>query len=84
MIFKPRMPDKTFRDSSKSFEAGESRSAAARAALPVDGLDPLLIAASVEVDRTLLRWMLTLSPRARLRASTKATQTLARFRRGSS
>ncbi|MGB5879887.1 MAG: hypothetical protein WBH85_07655 [Thermoanaerobaculia bacterium] len=44
-------------------------------------LHPDLVAASREVDRTLLRWMLGLSPRARLRVSANATGALARFRR---
>ncbi|MDH3745431.1 MAG: hypothetical protein OES47_10055 [Acidobacteriota bacterium] len=46
-------------------------------------LDPLIVAAAAEVDRSLLRWMLSLSPRARLEASTNATRALSRIRRGS-
>ena len=44
-------------------------------------LDPLLVEAAADVDRTLIRWALSLSHRERLRASTKATKALSRIRR---
>jgi len=46
----------------------------------IEGLDPLILEAAKEVDQTLLDWYLSLSPRERLRACTKATEALARFR----
>ena len=46
--------------------------------------DPLIVQAAREVDRSLLDWALTLSPRERLRACTKAGVALARFKRGPS
>lgn len=46
-------------------------------------LDPLMVQASAEVDRSLLRWMLSLSPRERLRAAGRAAGALARIRGGS-
>ncbi len=46
-------------------------------------LDPLIVEAAREVDHGLLRWMRSLSPRARLRAATKATAALSRIRGGS-
>lgn len=47
-------------------------------------LDPTLVAASKEVDRSLLSWSLSLSVRERLRAATKARRALSGFRRVSS
>lgn len=44
-------------------------------------LDPELIAASREVDRSLLRWALALSPRERLRMCSRAASLLLRLRR---
>ncbi len=43
--------------------------------------DPELLEASYEIDRTLLRWSLGLTPLERLRACTQATSTLERLRR---
>ncbi|MHC4849522.1 MAG: hypothetical protein ACYTEG_13845 [Planctomycetota bacterium] len=37
--------------------------------------------ASHEVDRTLIRWALSLTPRERLRAATRTARMLGRFRR---
>lgn len=45
--------------------------------------DPDLIAAAREIDRTLLRWSLELTPLERLRACTQATSTLERLRHAS-
>ncbi len=45
--------------------------------------DPELVEASYEIDRTLLRWSLGLTPLERLRACTQATNTLERLRRAS-
>ena len=47
-------------------------------------LDPLLVEAADEVDRGLLRWSLSLTPRERLRACSRAAATLARLGRGRS
>ena len=47
-------------------------------------LDPLVVAAAREVDRTLLDWALSLSPRERLRACSKAAITLSQFAHASS
>ena len=44
--------------------------------------DPDLVEASHEVDRTLLRWSLELTPLERLRACARTTATLERLRRG--
>lgn len=44
--------------------------------------DPDLVEASHEVDRTLLRWSLELTPLERLRSCTCTTTTLENFRRG--
>lgn len=44
-------------------------------------LEPTLIAASHEVDRSLLNWSLSLTIRERLRAATKARRALSKFRR---
>ena len=44
-------------------------------------LEPILISASLEVDRSLLRWSYSLSIRERLRAATKARRALSGFRR---
>ncbi|MDH3525588.1 MAG: hypothetical protein OES32_18605 [Acidobacteriota bacterium] len=45
-------------------------------------LDPLVVEASAEVDRSLLRWMLGLSHRERLRAASNAAGALSRIRGG--
>lgn len=45
-------------------------------------LDPLLVEAADDVDLELLRWFQSLSPLERLRACSRATSTLGRFRRG--
>jgi hypothetical protein len=42
-------------------------------------LDPLILEAATEVDGTLLDWALGLSPRERLRASTRAAAALRKF-----
>jgi [ribosomal protein S5]-alanine N-acetyltransferase len=42
-------------------------------------LDPLVVEATREVDGTLLDWALSLSPRERLRACSKATAALGKF-----
>jgi hypothetical protein len=47
----------------------------------MDGFDPLVLAAAREVDRSLLEWFLSLTPRERLRACTRATRALGRFTR---
>ena len=44
--------------------------------------DPDVVEASYEVDRTLLRWALELSPLERLRACTRTATTLESLRRG--
>ncbi len=44
--------------------------------------DPDLVEASYEVDRTLLRWSLELTPLERLRSCTRTTTTLDNLRRG--
>lgn len=44
--------------------------------------DPDLVEASHEVDPTLLRWSLELSPLERLRSCTSTTTTLENLRRG--
>lgn len=44
--------------------------------------DPEVVEASYEVDRTLLRWSLQLSPLERLRACTRVTAGLDTLRRG--
>ncbi|MCA9655604.1 MAG: hypothetical protein KC501_37185 [Myxococcales bacterium] len=44
--------------------------------------DPELVAASWEIDVTLLRWSLGLTPLERLRASLRTAGTLERLRRG--
>jgi hypothetical protein len=41
--------------------------------------DPLLLEAADEVDRELLRWMLSLTPLQRLDVASKASGALARF-----
>jgi hypothetical protein len=43
--------------------------------------DPELLAAADEVDQTLIDWSLSLSPRARLRACSRATRALLGWRR---
>jgi len=45
----------------------------------VAALDPLLVEASDEVDRTLLEWARTLSPLERLSAASRASEALHRF-----
>lgn len=45
--------------------------------------DPDLVEAAREVDQTLLRWSLGLTPLERLRACTQATSTLERLRHAS-
>lgn len=45
--------------------------------------DPELVEAAREVDQTLLRWSLGLTPLERLRACTQATSTLERLRHAS-
>lgn len=47
-------------------------------------LDPKVREAADEVDDSLLDWMLSLSPTERLRAVSKASAALSRFRRASS
>lgn len=47
----------------------------------VKRVDPEVIAAVADVDRTLLRETLALSPLERLRACSRAARGLARFRR---
>lgn len=42
-------------------------------------VDPELLEAAEEVDRSLLQWMLTLSPLQRLEAASKAARGLAGF-----
>ncbi len=49
----------------------------------VAALDPELVMAAREIDRTLLRWSLGLTPLERLRACTQATGTLERLRHAS-
>ncbi len=44
--------------------------------------DPDVVEASYEVDRTLLRWSLGLTPLERLRSSAGTTTTLENLRRG--
>ena len=46
-------------------------------------LDPLVVEAVADVDRSLLRWMLSLSYRDRLRAASNAGGALARILGGS-
>jgi hypothetical protein len=53
-------------------------------ARPRVDLDPLIVQAAREVDRTLLDWALSLSPRERLRACTNASAALRRFTNASS
>lgn len=45
--------------------------------------DPELVEAAREIDRTLLRWSLSLTPLERLRACSQAAATLARLRNAS-
>ncbi|WP_224247482.1 hypothetical protein [Hyalangium gracile] len=45
----------------------------------IAALDPLLVAASDEVDRTLLEWARSLSPLERLSAASRASEALHRF-----
>ena len=42
-------------------------------------VDPELRQAAAEVDRTLIRWALSLTPRQRLDAATRAARALGRF-----
>ena len=46
-----------------------------------DSFDLLVLAAVGEVDRSLLQWFLSLTPRQRLRACTRTTRALGRFTR---
>ena len=48
---------------------------------PLNGIDRELLQASRDVDRSLLRWYLTLSPMQRLEASSSAAAGLYAFRR---
>jgi hypothetical protein len=50
----------------------------------VTAVDPLVLNAVADVDQGLLRWSLTLSPRERLRACSRAAATFARLRRAAS
>jgi len=43
-------------------------------------IDPLVLQAVADVDRSLLHWSLALSPRERLRSCSRATATLIRLR----
>jgi hypothetical protein len=45
----------------------------------IAALDPLLVAAADEVDRTLLEWARNLSPLERLSAASRASAALQRF-----
>ena len=45
----------------------------------IAALDPLLVAAADEVDRTLLEWARSLSPLERLSAASRASEALQRF-----
>jgi hypothetical protein len=49
--------------------------------LDLDRFDPIVLAAAKEVDRSLLEWFLSLTPRERLRACTRTTRALGRFTR---
>jgi hypothetical protein len=52
---------------------------------PVDlAVDPLILGAAREVDVTLLDWALSLSPRERLRACSRASALVGRFANASS
>jgi hypothetical protein len=51
-----------------------------KAAVPPTPIDPLVLEAVREVDASLLDWALSLTPRERLRASTKAAAALGRYR----
>jgi hypothetical protein len=57
----------------------QQRSTATQDPHGAQSLDPLILAASKEVDDTLLAWALSLSPRERLRACSSATAALGRF-----
>jgi hypothetical protein len=57
-----------------------SREELARLRARVEAIDPLLVAASEEVDRTLLAWARKLSPLERLSAASRASEALHRFR----
>ena len=48
---------------------------------PHSSIDPLVLEASDDVDRSLLAWSLAMSPRERLRACTRATRALSKFKR---
>ena len=48
---------------------------------PFNNLDSELEAAVAEVDRTLIRWMLSLTPEERLRAATRFGRTIEKLRR---
>ena len=57
-----------------------TREELARLRARVAALDPLLVTASEEVDRTLLAWARNLSPLERLSAASRASEALHRFR----
>jgi hypothetical protein len=61
----------------------DDRSQAPSAAEPArpwaPSLDPLIVEAAKEVDGSLLDWMLSLSPRERLRACSNASRALGKF-----
>jgi|GEM_PF-6126107 len=46
----------------------------------IAAIDPFLVAAAEEVDRTLLEWARNLSPLERLSAASRASEALHRFR----
>jgi len=52
----------------------------ARLRARVEAVDPLLVAASDEVDRSLLAWARKLSPLERLSAASRASEALHKFR----
>jgi hypothetical protein len=49
--------------------------------LDIGSFDPLVLAAAREVDRSLIQWFLSLTPRERLRACTRTTRALGGFTR---
>lgn len=49
----------------------------------ISAVDPELVEAAREIDRTLLRWSLSLTPLERLRACSRTAATLARLRHAS-
>jgi len=58
--------------------------ASSKAQLYDAGIEPLVLSAVADVDRSLLRWSLDLPPRERLRACSRAAATFARLRRAAS